>query len=45
MRLRFLNQKDELSVELLDILYKDEITHVAAGIKWFQYVCNKYEQV
>ena len=40
-RLRFLNQKDDISVALLDILYKDEITHVAAGIKWFQYGCQK----
>ena len=40
-RLRFLNQKDDESVKLLDILYADEITHVAAGIKWFQYICDK----
>lgn len=40
-RLRFLNAKDEISVELLDTLYADEITHVAAGIKWFQYGCEK----
>lgn len=42
-RLRFLKNNDELSVELLDILYRDEITHVAAGIKWFQYSCKKCE--
>jgi uncharacterized ferritin-like protein (DUF455 family) len=40
-RLRFLNQKDDESVKLLDILYEDEITHVAAGLKWFQYICDK----
>jgi uncharacterized ferritin-like protein (DUF455 family) len=39
-RLRFLNQNDMESVKLLDILYDDEITHVAAGIKWFQYSCD-----
>lgn len=40
-RLRFANQKDQESVKLLDILYEDEITHVAAGIKWFQFTCQK----
>lgn len=44
-RLRFANQNDEDSVKLLDILYKDEITHVAAGLKWFQYVCKKENYV
>ena len=44
-RQRFLNQNDHESVRLLDILYKDEITHVAAGIKWFQYSCVKYNYV
>lgn len=44
-RLRFDNQKDKESVELLDILYKDEITHVEAGLKWFQYACNKHDYV
>lgn len=44
-RLRFLNQKDHESVELLDILYEDEITHVAAGIKWFQFSCKKFNCV
>ncbi len=40
-RLRFLKASDEVSVGLLDVLYEDEITHVAAGIKWFQYTCDK----
>lgn len=44
-RLRFLNAKDETSVDLLDTLYNDEITHVAAGIKWFQYSCEKNDFV
>jgi uncharacterized ferritin-like protein (DUF455 family) len=44
-RLRFLNQKDELSVKLLDVLYQDEITHVACGLKWFEYSCKKYDLV
>jgi uncharacterized ferritin-like protein (DUF455 family) len=42
-RSRFFNQEDSESVELLDILYKDEVTHVAAGLKWFQYACEKYK--
>ncbi len=40
-RLRFLKAGDDVSVKLLDELYEDEITHVAAGIKWFQYSCSK----
>lgn len=44
-RLRFLNQKDEVSVKLLDILYNDEITHVACGLKWFEYSCKKHDLV
>lgn len=44
-RLRFNNQNDHESVRILDILYEDEITHVAAGIKWFQYSCKKYDYV
>ncbi len=44
-RLRFANQKDPESINLLDILYQDEITHVAAGIKWFQFLCKSYDYV
>lgn len=44
-RLRFLNQNDVESIKILDILYNDEITHVAAGMKWFQYSCDKYNYV
>ena len=44
-RLRFNNQNDHESVRILDILYEDEITHVAAGLKWFQYSCKKYDYV
>lgn len=44
-RIRFLNQKDDESVKLLDILYEDEITHVAAGLKWFEYSCKKHNLV
>ncbi|KAK3737003.1 hypothetical protein QZH41_018398 [Actinostola sp. cb2023] len=37
---RFLNGGDKETAELLAVLYKDEITHVAAGIKWFTILCN-----
>lgn len=37
---RFLNGGDQETAKLLEVLYKDEITHVAAGIKWFSYLCE-----
>ncbi|KAM3927232.1 Rieske domain-containing protein isoform 2-T2 [Leptodactylus fuscus] len=37
---RFLAQGDESSSEILEVIYTDEITHVAAGMKWFTYICN-----
>jgi uncharacterized ferritin-like protein (DUF455 family) len=40
-RVRFNNANDSESVALLDVLYQDEITHVAAGIHWFQFACGK----
>jgi uncharacterized ferritin-like protein (DUF455 family) len=43
--MRFFNQNDQESVKLLDILYEDEITHVACGLKWFEFVCQKYQLV
>eukprot|EP01084_Bolivina_argentea_P120409 213421_1 len=33
--------KDEKSLQLLKIIYKDEITHVKSGLRWFKYVCNQ----
>ncbi|KAI1889738.1 hypothetical protein AGOR_G00166030 [Albula goreensis] len=38
---RFAAQSDECSVRVLEVIYKDEITHVAAGLKWFTYICAK----
>ena len=35
------NAKDEESLRLLNIIYLDEITHVASGMKWFKYVCDE----
>ncbi|KAJ8036135.1 Rieske domain-containing protein [Holothuria leucospilota] len=37
---RFARQNDTESVSLLEVIYKDEITHVAAGMKWFTYICK-----
>ncbi|XP_071942095.1 uncharacterized protein HI_0077-like [Antedon mediterranea] len=42
---RFDRQGDKESVKLLDVIYKDEITHVAAGMKWFTYICNNSQPV
>nr|XP_014340567.1 PREDICTED: uncharacterized protein LOC102346691 [Latimeria chalumnae] len=38
---RFAAQGDETSVNVLEVIYKDEITHVAAGLRWFTYICGK----
>ncbi|MGY0399692.1 MAG: ferritin-like domain-containing protein [Ostreibacterium sp.] len=35
------NIKDIASVKLLDIIYQDEIGHVAIGSKWFKYCCKQ----
>lgn len=40
---RFARQNDAGSVDLLEVIYTDEITHVAAGMKWFTYVCRQSE--
>lgn len=31
---------DPDTVAVLDIIYRDEITHVAAGVRWFRHVCE-----
>ncbi|XP_022086953.1 uncharacterized protein LOC110977273 isoform X2 [Acanthaster planci] len=36
----FSKQGDDDSVAVLDVIYADEITHVAAGMRWFTYVCR-----
>ncbi|XP_012692025.1 uncharacterized protein si:ch73-314g15.3 [Clupea harengus] len=38
---RFAAQGDAKSVEALEVIYSDEITHVAAGLRWFTYVCGE----
>jgi len=37
---RFSSQGDTSSVQLMDVIYRDEITHVACGMKWFTYICT-----
>ncbi|KAM4747842.1 uncharacterized protein HI_0077-like isoform 2-T3 [Rhinophrynus dorsalis] len=41
---RFSAQGDESSVKVLEVIYTDEITHVAAGLKWFTYICTKEQR-
>lgn len=37
---RFRNGGDEKTAELLEnVVYPEEITHCAAGVKWFKYLC------
>lgn len=42
---RFAAQGDTKSVEALEVIYADEITHVAAGLRWFTYVCGEEGRV
>ncbi|XP_060083876.1 uncharacterized protein HI_0077-like [Ylistrum balloti] len=39
---KFATQKDVKSVDVLKVIYTDEITHVAAGLRWFTYVCQHH---
>lgn len=32
---------DNQSADCLKIIYKEEVSHVAYGVKWFEYVCDK----
>ncbi len=32
---------DERSADILQIIHDDEITHVAAGVRWFTFVCER----
>lgn len=40
-REKFIKSKDEISVAVLDNNYREEIGHVAAGVKWFTYLCDE----
>lgn len=42
---RFAAQGDTSSVKVLEVIYADEITHVAAGLRWFTYICSKEGRV
>ncbi|EDO49716.1 predicted protein [Nematostella vectensis] len=37
---RFLSAGDKESADLLEVLYTEEITHVATGIQWFSFICD-----
>lgn len=32
---------DEASAEILEVIYREEITHVAAGERWFAWLCRR----
>jgi uncharacterized ferritin-like protein (DUF455 family) len=38
---KFRNVGDLETVEILDIILRDEITHVEAGSRWFLYICQQ----
>ena len=41
---KFRNVGDQQTVEILDIILRDEITHVQAGSRWFMYLCQQREK-
>lgn len=42
---RFRSGGDEETANLLEkVIYPEEITHCAAGVKWFSYLCNRQRQ-
>lgn len=38
---KFKTSKDLKSAAALEIIYREEVEHVRAGKKWFQYICDK----
>lgn len=39
---RFRNGGDNTTADLLEnVVYPEEITHCAAGVKWFKYLCQR----
>ena len=38
---RLHNARDEESLSILDVIYREEITHVGSGMRWFQYVSQR----
>ncbi|CAN6452291.1 unnamed protein product [Victoria cruziana] len=42
---RFRNGGDDATADLLEtVVYPEEITHCAAGVKWFRYLCQRTQQ-
>jgi uncharacterized ferritin-like protein (DUF455 family) len=37
---RLVQVKDQAAVEILEIIYRDEIGHVQIGNRWFNYLCQ-----
>jgi len=37
---KLMSAGDSCSADILRVIYKEEITHVAAGARWFKYICN-----
>ncbi|KAF6027537.1 hypothetical protein EB796_014152 [Bugula neritina] len=40
---KFERQNDQESLSILQTVFTEEITHVAAGMKWFNYICEHSE--
>jgi uncharacterized ferritin-like protein (DUF455 family) len=38
---KFTTANDTVSLQILDHNFKEEIYHVATGLKWFKYVCGE----
>lgn len=41
---QFKSVGDTVSAEVLETIYKDEITHVAAGSRWFKFLADKLDK-
>jgi len=41
---KFKKIKDEVSIAVLNTNYLEEVTHVAAGVKWFSFLCQEYDR-
>ena len=41
LREKMIKMGDMRSAEMLEIIERDEITHVGAGVKWLTYFCNE----
>lgn len=39
----FKRAKDDASVAALEVIYADEVSHVAYGSKWFHFLCGRHE--